>query len=379
MRRLQKFCVFASLLFFSPGHLAFGEELKWTQFGLRPLGMGNAYVAVADDYNALFYNPAGLARLKEWDGELINPAVEVSDTTISFAQDLGKLSGGGAGGTAEVLDLLQNQTGKIHHLGLYLTPHLIFKNFGFALGIELETTMVVHSDIDIEFAAGPRIIAPISYAHNFLDDKLSIGGTVKLLARGGIDNSFNIQTISAFTSKKTADESGTGEKTQDLSEFIEGGYGIGIDTGILFTPIKTMEPTLGVSITDIGGSTYEKFDIQGTAVAAPETRLPSVNTGISIKPFMGEKAYVLLATDADMINQSPHYSQKLNYGMEWGYGQIIKLQTGLKAGYLTAGFQFDVGLLNLRFATYTVDHAPVVATHDDLTERRFLLQLKLLI
>lgn len=32
--------------------------------GTRPLGMGNAFVAVADDRNAMHYNPAGLARLR---------------------------------------------------------------------------------------------------------------------------------------------------------------------------------------------------------------------------------------------------------------------------------------------------------------------------
>ncbi len=30
-------------------------------FGARPLGLGEAYVAVADDVSALHYNPAGLA------------------------------------------------------------------------------------------------------------------------------------------------------------------------------------------------------------------------------------------------------------------------------------------------------------------------------
>lgn len=379
MNRLQKLVILAASVIVNMGQMASAKELRWTQYGLRPLGMGNAYVAVADDYNALFYNPAGIARLKEWDGEFLNPTLEVSDTTISFAQDLAKLTGGGAGGTAEVLDLLQNQTGKVHHLSFFLTPHLIFKNFGFAIGTEIETTMVVHSDIDIEFALGPRIIAPITYAQNLFNDKLSIGASVKLVARGGVDNSFNLETISAFTDKSSStDESASGDK-KDISDFVEGGYGIGFDTGILFTPVKTMEPTLGVSITDAGGTTYEKIDIQGTAIGAPEARLPSVNTGISLKPIMTDNTYLLVAADAHMINQAVHYSQKFNLGLEWGFRKILKLQTGLKAGYLTGGMQFDVGLLSLRFATYTVDHAPVVATHDDLTERRFLLQLKLLI
>ena len=38
-------------------------QLPPTLAGTRPLGMGNAFVAVADDRNALHYNPAALARL----------------------------------------------------------------------------------------------------------------------------------------------------------------------------------------------------------------------------------------------------------------------------------------------------------------------------
>ncbi|MEZ4740994.1 MAG: hypothetical protein R3B45_00860 [Bdellovibrionota bacterium] len=362
------FVVFLTSFLIRP-NVGTAEELRWTQYGLRPLGMGNAFVSVADDYNALFYNPAGLARLKEWDGEFLNPTIEVADTTISFVNDLMEL-GSESKNTVEVLELLQSHTGETHHLSMYLTPHLIFKNFGFALGLELETTLVAHSDIDIEFKFGPRIIAPISYAQNFLNDKLSVGGTVKFLARAGIDHSFNIDTISMLTK---------GDGEDSISELVEGGYAVGFDGGILFTPIKTMEPTLGISVADIGGSVYEKADVQGTAIGAPKTRLPSVNTGISFKPIQTNSMYVLVASDAHAINQPVHYSQKYNLGLEWGYGKIIKIQTGLKAGYLTGGFQFDVGLLNLRFATYTVDHAPVVGTHDALTERRFLVQIKLLI
>jgi len=36
-------------------------------FGARPLGMGGAYVGLADDSNAIFLNPAGLAQLDKWE------------------------------------------------------------------------------------------------------------------------------------------------------------------------------------------------------------------------------------------------------------------------------------------------------------------------
>ncbi len=73
-----------------------GDEIKWTHYGVRPLAMGNAFVAVADDHNALFYNPAGLARLQSWSMEIINPTIGISANTIATIQDVTKLASGGA-------------------------------------------------------------------------------------------------------------------------------------------------------------------------------------------------------------------------------------------------------------------------------------------
>ena len=43
------------------------EELykKYYLLAPRPVGMGSAFVAVADDVNALFWNSAGLAQIRD--------------------------------------------------------------------------------------------------------------------------------------------------------------------------------------------------------------------------------------------------------------------------------------------------------------------------
>ncbi len=67
------------LLLSSFSYAAFSEKDSGTraaQFlklpvGAKPIGMGEAYTAIADDVNALFYNPAGLAQLKRKSGEFM--------------------------------------------------------------------------------------------------------------------------------------------------------------------------------------------------------------------------------------------------------------------------------------------------------------------
>lgn len=355
--------------------VAYAQQEKWTHYGVRPLAMGNAFVAVADDYNALFYNPAGLARLPEWTGELINPYFELSNSTRDFLSDIQSLQGGSAGNTQDVLHLIEEQSGKVHHVAAGFTPHLVFRGFGLGIGADLSGTLLFHRYPTIDIDLGPSIIVPIAFAFNMLEDRLSLGFTVKARIEGGIDKEFSIEDIEAF-SKKETEEGETDTESAKLTDYVEGGRGFGADFGLLFTPIKPMEPTIGISITDIGGTTYKKMNIGGEAAGTPSTTLPSVNTGFSIKPFQTPSQYWLMAIDAHAINQPYSFSKKLNLGTEYGVGRILKLQMGLHQGYLSGGFQFDVRLLKLRFVTYAEEMGTSAGT---LQDRRYAVQLKLLI
>lgn len=369
MRRFSWFLVLWSL---SLATVSQAADRRWTHYGLRPLGMGNAFVAIADDYNALFYNPAGLARLKEWDGEFFNLSIALSKNTQKFVDDAQNLQGGdSASQTKDVLNFIEGQAGKSQYLSVGLTPHLVFKNFGFGIGAELiEASAALHRYPSVELEVGPRLIIPISFAMNMLEDRLSMGFTIKGRIRGGVNHEFSIQDLNAL---KDDDANKNGPKLED---YVEGGIGYGADFGILFTPVKTMEPTLGISVTDIGGTGYKKLDVGGEAVRAPDIELPSVNVGMSLKPLQSGRMYLLTAVDFHSINQPYSFSKKLNIGSEFGYGKIIKLQAGLHHGYMSAGLQFDVGLFNLRAITYAEELGTVAGTVED---RRYALQLKLLL
>lgn len=355
------------------------QENRWTHFGARPLGMGNAFVAVSDDFNALFYNPAGLARLKETDWEFLNFYGEISQSTGSFISDLQDFASGSAGGTEEVLSLIEKQTGEVQHLALGLTPHLVFKHFGIGAGMQFSGNIVFHRypSVDMRLGIGPDVVIPISFAMNFLENRLSIGAGIKARVRGGIAHDFSLEDIQAFSGSDDEDSSSSSSDEPKLEDFVSGGMGYGADFGLLFTPIKPMEPTLGLSITDIGGTSFEEFDVSGDAkLGAPEIVQASVNVGVSLKPIKTDSYYVLTAVDIHSANRPLSFSKKFNLGVEWGWGEIFKVQTGLHQGYFTAGLQVDVNLLAVRFTTYGEELSPVAGSLED---RRYLLQLYLLL
>lgn len=57
-------CVLLSLPLAKDSHIKGGLFADF-ELGTRPLGMGGAFVAVVDDANSIFWNPAGLAQLNE--------------------------------------------------------------------------------------------------------------------------------------------------------------------------------------------------------------------------------------------------------------------------------------------------------------------------
>jgi len=63
---MKKLLAFSILLFFL-------SSIAYASYGARPLGMGGAFTAIADDANAAYWNPAGFA---------INPGMDITGSTL---------------------------------------------------------------------------------------------------------------------------------------------------------------------------------------------------------------------------------------------------------------------------------------------------------
>ena len=86
--------------------------------GIRPLGMGGAFIAVADDYNLLQYNPANLAKAKNFQLNIPHIEVETSQKSIDFLtyfiNNSSLFSGDLSSWTSETIDKLTNAALKLN-------------------------------------------------------------------------------------------------------------------------------------------------------------------------------------------------------------------------------------------------------------------------
>jgi len=92
--------IIASVIVFSQTGIASSDKIWDIQYrGVRPMGMGNAFGAVSDDNNAFYYNPAGIASVRDLridiqparlvsTKDLYNEVKDINDLT----DDIDKLS-----------------------------------------------------------------------------------------------------------------------------------------------------------------------------------------------------------------------------------------------------------------------------------------------
>lgn len=325
----------------------------------RPAAMGDAFTAVADDQNALYYNPAGLARLDTWFLEIMSLTFAASHDfveAIGPIQDLSKLDKEKLGKDKEVYDefvgIVRKLLGKPYYSRLSLNPYWVMKNFGLGLytGVEMAiapslSTALIQADIqgDGDFRFG--------YAHNFFGEKLAVGAALAIKTRAHVNFVGSWEEL--------------GKYSQDgfnfVEEYVELGRGFGVDAGVLFTPIEKWSPTFGLSILNIGDTSYTTWEMDDIKKGPPSQK-QAVNVGISLTPRFGS-FFVRGAMDFRDMNLPVPASQKLRLGAEVGYGHLLKAQMGWANNAPTAGFETRLYVLNLRYATYVNERGYASGQH----------------
>lgn len=329
--------------------------------GIRPLGMGNAFTAVANDENAVFYNPAGLSDITTFKLGLFNPRFGVAKDSIDFIGDAGDAD---FDETAEVADLLRQYTGKPQHVSIGLFPYIGMNMFDAgvlfgilshgAMDVEIRNPTWPESYVDLNADVGPVMGAGLKIP---AVEGLSAGMALKYLYRGSLNEMYTPAQIAA----------------DDFGDIVEddmsSGSGISIDLGAIYE-----RPDL-IPFVD-----NTKFGIAGLNMPdmsmGDATRIKhQFNAGMAVEKTLLPWCTIIGAFDIHDITynaiEESQLSRRIHMGAEVQI-PFVSLRTGINDGYLSAGGTLDLKAVKLDLATYTIEQGAYAGQKDD---RRYLAQL----
>ncbi|MHB8763566.1 MAG: hypothetical protein ACYDA8_04380 [Deferrisomatales bacterium] len=323
--------------------------------GARPLGMGGAFTAVADDENALFYNPAGLDRVKQWGFALVNPLVEVGEQGYKFQKDAQDAD---LDTTSEVVALLREYEGEYAHYRVALFPHFVVPRFamGVLAQVNVNATpqaLAAFPEVDVD-ALGTGS-GHVGLGWGFLDGKLRLGASAKYV------KAYRLQQV--YTAADIASDAFEDQLEDDVKD----GAGVGFDLGAMATLPVWLSPTLAVVVQNVGD-----LDL-GDAGEIPQ----QINLGASLAHTLPWATLTAAADWVDLttdVGTDDDLYKRVHLGVEARLPKVLSLRAGLNQGYATFGATLDLWLLKLDYANYAEEIGSGAGVRSD---RRHVVQASL--
>jgi len=367
----KSLAAFVLLFLFSVEVIA--KELYGPEAGVVPFGMGRAYSAVADDWLALHYNPAGLALVNRVDMQLFDLRVGSNRDVIESFDNINKLSDSSSG----VAATLNNYAGR--HVMAEVSNHSQITVPGFAFGLGYE----VHADIDMQNRAYPQTVMrytrDLSLAFGGAvgigkRKDLRIGGKMEFMRRQGGVREIGIDEIAASRDSLT-------------SRFDMKGAGWAGTVGMQYrlptkgrTEFNTSFVWHDIGKTSFGGhmSQSRPSRIDDNMVAGFAVRFPiggRKNRRLERRYGPGRStSHLTFAFDYSHLNYSldeEHLPKHIHLGMNLDL-PLLAIQLGLNQTSLTLGTSFDIGILRVAVATYGEELGSYGGQRRD---RRYLLSV----
>ncbi len=341
----------------------------------RALGMGDAFVAVADDYTAIFYNPAGLARRE--NGQ-VNLSMTYAGTpgAKDFYDEYKEIEDNPAldqnAKDNAYYALIERHYGDVYSLrvapmeGVWVRPKWGVALIPMDLTVELQMHKSATPVIDTKAYADTTLA--LSYAddfHFFDNGRFSMGITGKFINRGFLSK--RIQSSDLATSDQIV-------KKEDLVE----GYTIDADVGLMWTPeipgsgfwswMQLVRPTFAAVARNVAETGFNNSLKLINKEEQTENLHPEKNYRVYDLGTRWEypRAWIFGGRGVLDVRDLGHpeftWRRGIHAGLEfdwfvynWWKGHY---RFGVSQGYWTAGISAELGIFNLDLVSYADNVGP---------------------
>jgi hypothetical protein len=267
--------------------------------GAKAIGMGGAFVSVANDASSLFWNPAGIASIEKYEA-ILSHTDWIAETNYDYAGlviPLGSLGNVGFSFTSFTMD-------------------------------DMKVRTVEKPDGTGEYFSAGDIAIGITYSRK-LSDRFSIGVTGKYVQ----------QTIWHMSASAFALDAGTEFRTD-----LFGGMVIGASIYNFGTPMQMSgrDTRYYISVDDTKMGTNDQIPAN---VETDSWDLPlTFQIGVSTNVVNTKNIRLLIAADA--IHPNNEY-ESMNFGMEASFMDYVFLRAGYQNAFMKeseGGLSFGVGI-----------------------------------
>lgn len=329
---------------------ALATETSILNSSVRGLGMGDALTSVASDESALFYNPAGLARVKGVNWKIIGV-----NAGASGASAYGKINDikGDTSGT-EFATKVNELYGE--HLWVGGGGECLFSMpmFGFGVYDHISATVKINNPVYPQLKT--RLINDFGYVMGVGVPLgvLHVGTAFKYIKRTGVDTTFGPSFLADLDPKAI------------VSAASVWGVGYGADIGAsIVIPTPILSGAVSAVWKNIGGIQF---------VSKNKSEIPAEDNNVAVGASVTLDTPVLTITPSvDVVKLTDtklQMSRKVNLGIEIGI-PLIDIRGGFHEGYYTAGAGVNLGLFRVDAATYGVELGDYPGQIED---RRYMLQ-----
>jgi len=295
---------------------------------LRYQAMGGAEVAVANDETALVVNPAGLGKLRDDYGTVVDPEIELNTNGINAYN---KKAYTDPFSLKQVVPTMVKNQGEYYSSRGQVMPSFVAKNFGIAILQKYDLQAQANSATSVDTFYRDDLALLMGYNLRFFEGRIKIGVTGKMVSRTEVDQAGLDPTAQSLSMRSLG-----------TAGIAKSGTGFGFDTGIMMTAPWKWLPTIAATYRDVGGMSFSQDTMKrlSTATAAPDEEKGDIDVGASLFPIQSNSLRSTIALEyRGLLTQSTEKDKAklIHVGYEANFSDAFFFRLGYNERYLTSG------------------------------------------